>query len=374
MIASVILLVVVAVVAGAVVGTRRRRSLRLPRGGEVSLPARPGRPAGGQAASGLETLLGAWRDAGLIEPSQIDPILRFEEARAEPHSRFPLAAEAVGYVGAALIVGAVASLVANRFDDLGTGARVAVFAVPAVLAAVAGWWVGTKDDPAFGRLGSVLWVVAAGLLAGTLVEVFVDVVHDGDPPEHGGPLFVGAGVLVWGLVAYLLRRRPLQLLVVFGASVATALGLINAFESGDPHATTYALTLWGVGLVWFGIAAARRATPTELAMVLGAATALIGAQILRGETEVLAIWLGMATAAAFVAWGVGRAEVAALLAGAAGLFQWSPQLAIHYLEDTLGTEATLLFVGLVLIGAAAIFTRLYRRVAANPSETASDEP
>ena len=372
MIASVVLLVVVAAVVGSALAARRHRAVRLPGGGAVSVAGHPGRPDRGRAGSGLEALLGAWRDAGLLEPSQIDPILRFEDARAEPHSRFPLAAEAVGYVGAALIVGAVASLVANRFDDLGTGPRVAVFAAPAVLAAVAGWWVGTKDDPAFGRLGSVLWVVAAGLLAGTLIEVFVDVVHDGDPPEHGGPLFVGAGVLVWGLVAYLLRRRPLQLLVVFAASVATALGLINAFESGDPHARTYALTLWGLGLVWFAVAAARRATPPELAMVLGAATALIGAQILRGETEVLAIWLGLATAAAFVAWGVGRAEVAALLAGAAGLFQWSPQLAIHYLEDTLGTEATLLVVGLVLVGAAAIFTRLYRRVSAGTGDTAAD--
>jgi hypothetical protein len=369
---SLILVVVVAVVASVLASRRGRvvppvRSSSAPPGAPVESSADrpPARRAGHQDLAGL---LAEWSDAGLLRAEQIEPILRHEVAKAAPRSRFPLAAEAVGYVGAALVVGAVASLVANRFGDLATPGRVAVFAVPAVLAGVAGWWIGERPDPAFRRLGSVLWVVAALLLMGTLIEVFVDVIHDGDPPEHGGPLFVGAGVLVWGLVAYALRRRTLQLLVVIGASVATALGVVNAVETGDPHPAAYALTLWALGLGWFAIGASRRIQPYELPTLVGAAAALIGAQILRPEATVAALWLGLATAAVFVVWGVARAEVTSLLIGAAGLFQWSPQLAIYYLEDTLGTEATLLAVGLVLLGMSAVFTRLYRRARAGEAE------
>jgi hypothetical protein len=322
-------------------------------------PPRP--PAHRGAHQDLAGLLGEWSDAGLLRAEQIDPILRHEEAKAAPRSRFPLAAEAVGYVGAALVVAAVSTLVANNYDDIAVAGRVAVFAVPAVLLALAGWWVGERPDPAFGRLGSVAWAVVALLVMGTLIEVFVDVIHDGDPPEHGGPLFVGAGVLVWGVIAYALRRRTLQLLVVIGASVATALGVVNAVETGDPHPVAYALTLWALGMVWFAIGSSHRVEPFELPVLTGAAAALIGAQILRPEATVAALWLGLATAAVFVGWGIGRAEVTSLLVGAAGLFQWSPQIAIYYLEDTLGIEATLLVVGLVLLGMSAVFTKLYRR-------------
>jgi hypothetical protein len=377
MIGSSLILVVVLAIVAAVLASRRRsvvppvRSSPPPPGappGALPEPSPDRHPAHRAGHQDLAGLLTEWSDAGLLRAEQIEPILRHETAKAAPRSRFPLAAEAVGYVGAALVVAAIASLVANRFDEIATPGRVAVFAAPAVLAGVAGWWVGERPDPAFRRLGSVLWVVTALLLMGTLIEVFVDVIHDGDPPEHGGPLFVGAGVLVWGVVAYALRRRTLQLLVVIGASVATALGVINAVETGDPHPVAYALTLWALGLAWFAIGASRRIQPYELPTLVGAAAALLGAQILRPEETAVALWLGLATAAVFVAWGVARAEVTSLLVGAAGLFQWSPQIAIYYLEDTLGTEATLLAVGLVLLAMSAVFTRLYRRARAGDAE------
>ena len=63
-----------------------------------------------------------------------------------------------------------------------------------------------------------------------------------------------------------------------------------------------------------------------------------------------------------IAIGVWQADLLLLLLGAAGLFQWAPQLAIYYLADAIGTEVTLLVVGVLLLGVAFAFTRLYRRV------------
>jgi hypothetical protein len=111
-------------------------------------------------------------------------------------------------------------------------------------------------------------------------------------------------------------------------------------------------------------------TPPVLATLLGGAALLVGAQIIRVDNTVLGLWLGLATAAVLLGVGVARADAVVLLAGAAGLFQWSPQLAMYYLEPAIGTEATLFVVGVVLIVAALGSTRLYRRMRAEhtPSE------
>lgn len=315
----------------------------------------------------LDRQLATWRDAGLLDDRQIAPILAFEEAAHGPRSRVPIAAEAVGYVGAALIFGAFAMLVGNNFEDLARPVRVLALGLPAVLAAVAGWFAGRADDPASERLGSVLWVLAAALLAGTLIEVWVDVVHDGDAPAHGGVLFVAAGVLVWAVVAYAMRRAPLQQLVLFGATVATVLGVVDATDAGrEPGWSTVAWgsALWAVGAGWAAAGIARRPAPRVLATLLGAGALLVGAQVVRIDNTVAGLWLGIATAAVLLGVGVARADAFVLLAGAAGLFQWSPQVAVYYLEPAVGIEATLLVVGLALLGAALGFARLYRRVRA----------
>ena len=72
--------------------------------------------------------------------------------------------------------------------------------------------------------------------------------------------------------------------------------------------------------------------------------------------------MGLASAALLVAVGVWRTDLLVLLGGAVGLFQWSPQLAILYLADAIGTEVTLLLVGVLLLAVAYTFTRLYRHV------------
>ena len=63
--------------------------------------------------------------------------------------------------------------------------------------------------------------------------------------------------------------------------------------------------------------------------------------------------------------GVARSDALVLLVGAVGLFQWSPQIATYYLEPAIGTEVTVMIVGVLLLGVAGVFTKLYRRVRAD---------
>lgn len=365
---GLLVMVLVAVVAGATIAAARRHhpvGLAPPAPG----PAHLRRAAAPEAPSALERTLAEWQEHGLLESAQIEPIVAYEAHKHGPRSRIPIAAEAVGYVGAALVLGAVASLIGNHYEELSVPVRVIVLLAPAVLAALAGWFVGRDEDPAAVRLGSVLWVLASALLAGAAVEVFVDVVHDGHAPDHGGLLTVGLVSLAWGSVAYALRRLPLQHLVLFAAAVVTVLGVVDTVEAARDRSVTgsvWALALWGLGALWLAAALADRLAPVDIARLLGAATLLVAAQMVRADETVLGLWLGLGTAAVLLVLGVGRSDVLVLLAAAAGLFQWSPQVAMYYLEPAIGVEATLLVVGLVLLAAAFAFTRLYRRMRAEP--------
>ncbi|HUP73961.1 MAG TPA: DUF2157 domain-containing protein [Acidimicrobiales bacterium] len=333
--------------------------LRSPRSAGVAQPRRSDR------RDALEDTLEEWRAAGLIRADEVEPILRYEQAKSAPQSRIPMAAEAVGYVGSALVITAIALLIGRRWDDIAVGSRIAVLAVPAMAAAAIGWWVGSKPDPAFARTGSVLWVLSAVALAGAMTVVFVDAMYDGDPPEHGGLLFVGGFVAVWAGIEYALRRLPLQQLTLFGALLVTVLGVVNALEAGRERGFStiaWGLAVWAFGVAWTALGATGRLEPSDVARLVGLATVLFGSQLIRVDAEVFGLWMGLASAALLVAVGVWRTDLLVLLGGAVGLFQWSPQLAIFYLADALGTEVTLLLVGVLLLAVAFTFTRLYRRV------------
>ena len=186
-----------------------------------------------------------------------------------------MAAEAVGYVGSALVITAIALLIGRRWDDIALGFRIAVLALPAIAAAAIGWWVGSKPDPAFERMGSVLWALSAVALAGTMTVVFVDAMYDGEPPEHGGLLFVGGFVAVWAGVEYLLRRLPLQQLVLFGALLVTVLGVVNALEAGrerDFSTIFWGVAVWAFGFAWTALGTSGRLKPSEVARLVGPAT------------------------------------------------------------------------------------------------------
>jgi hypothetical protein len=172
-------------------------------------------------------------------------------------------------------------------------------------------------------------------------------------------------VAVWAGVEYALRRLPLQQLALYGALLVTVLGVVDALESVREQSFStiaWGLAVWAFGASWTALGATGRLEPSDVARLVGLATVLVGTQLIRVDAEVFGLWMGLASAALLVAVGVWRTDLVVLLGGAVGLFQWSPQLAIFYLADAIGTEVTLLIVGVLLLAVAFTFTRLYRRV------------
>jgi hypothetical protein len=329
-------------------------------------PSANDRESAGETAGGsLEHLLEEWREAGLIRADQMQSILRHESAKVPAPSRIPIAAEAVGYVGAALVVAAVALLIGRRWEELAVGLRIAVLLIPAVACAAAGRWLGSMSEAPLLRLASVLWVLSPAALAGALTVVFVDAMFAGDPPSHGGVFFVSGIVVIWAAIEYALRRTVLQHIVLFVSVLATVLGVVDlvvAARGRGLSTIVWGLAVWTTAAAWTALGLTARLEPPAVARLIGPVTMLIGSQVVRTDAEALGLWFGFATAAVLLVLGVEHTDVVVLLVGAIGLFQWSPQLAVFYLADTLGTEVTLLAVGLLLLGAAFVFTRLYQRV------------
>lgn len=332
----------------------------------------------GQATrSPLQDKLDDWVDAEFIDADQANAVLVYEIDRVPPSpNRLPLAAEAVGYIGSGLVLASVALLVGNRWDDMSTTERIASLALPTVVAAVAGWWTGRGGEPALERLGSVLWALAVVGVAGLAAEVWVDLIHGGDPPDHHAALFIGAIALMAAAWAWWMRRLVLQQLALFGAAVTTSLGVIDSAAAGRDRAMSaqaVGLTLLALGVVWLAASLARRLPPALLANVLGSAVILLGAQILRFDNDQQAgLLIGMMAAIILMTVGVSRSELEILFVGTVGLFQWTPQIALFYLEDTLGAEATLFVIGLLLIVLAGLLTRMYPWVKARHHERSSE--
>lgn len=313
----------------------------------------------------LRLKLEQWAADGLLSTEQAAAILDHERAAESSPGRIPLASEAVGYIGGALILAAVALVVGRRWDEFDAPARIAVLAIPTLLLTFAGWWAGSSDEPALVRLGSLLWFLSCAGLAGTLTVVFVDAMYDGDPPEHGGLLLVAGGVAVWSGVEWWMRKLPLQHAAFFIASMLAVCGVVNGLEGirdTDYSPIAWGAAVWIFGLVWTGLGIGNRLTPTVLARVLGSAAMLAAAQLVAADARVAGLWLGLATTALLIGIGVNKSVVPELLVGTAGAFQWSPQFAIYYLADAFGAEVALFAVGALLLGAAALLARTYRRV------------
>lgn len=310
----------------------------------------------------LHRKLEEWTSAGLISEAEARAVETYEAQQLpERPGRMPLVAEAVAYIGGSLIIAAVAVVVGGHWDELSTAARVAVLASPATLFAVIGGWAGARGEDALRRLGSVLWVLAGAALAGALTEVWIDVVHDGDAPDHGGVLFVGGLTFAAVAAAWWARREPLQHLAMFAASVATAVGIVDATTASGEElsAPGVGLALIVVAVTWLAGGLTRLVAPCALSMLTGAVLLVIGPQFVVEGMADLGMWLGIASAVALMATGIARSEVVVLAPGTIGLFVWTPQVALFYLEDVLGAAATLAVIGVLLLVLAGGLVRVY---------------
>jgi hypothetical protein len=265
-------------------------------------------------------------------------------ARAKPGST--TGPEAIGYVGAALALGAIVLLVENLWTQLVTGGRLTMLVLLTGLLFGAGLYARRSSSPAMQRLSSVLFTGTIAGVAWIAATVASDVA--GLRGERVG-VAVGAAATTVAIPLYVMRNRALIQLAVL-ASVLTLLVSILGVPALRPGALWHGLLVGTVGLAWIVLARGGWHHPRLLAEIVGAALVLIGAQIASFESDrLLALLVGALAAGLLVAVAVKLDELHLLVVGTLGLFVLVPQLVFEAFGDVIGAPATLLVVGLVLV-------------------------
>lgn len=312
-----------------------------------------------------------WQRAGLLTPEQVAAIDRYERGRpAEAGRRRPVFAEALGYVGAALALGAVALLVGEFWTEFTALAQLVLVGTLTAALLGAGLALRRVGRASMQRLVSVLWlgaVVGVGWFAGIVAGEFAGL------EDERLALAVGAAAFVVATVLYLLRQRALAQLAVLASLLVVATAALSLPDL-PPHAGWYGLTAVGVGAAWFGLGLGGWLQPRLVAAVAGAAVMVFACQFPWEGQEWLLPALGVLIAGGLVWLSVATDALPFLVVGALGLFQLVPRLVFEVFGEAIGGAASMLVVGLLLVLAAVGLGRAGREIRRGPEGPQGDHP
>lgn len=266
--------------------------------------------------------------------------------------RGSLVAEALGYLGGAIIIVAV-GLAAGRFwPDLSTLTRLSLAAGVAVVILLAGAAVPIVT-PAGMRLRSVLWLVATALTAGFLALLSEEVLH---LHEARQALFVAAGTALVAGVLWWRHHLLLQHLATAGCVVAT----VSAATALLPDSQmSWSACAWAVGVAWYLLGWAGVLRPRREAELIGAVVSGFLAAVFAAEP-----WgwpLALLTLVALAVAAVRMRDLPLLVIDAVATLNVLPAMVTRYFPGLLSAAAVLLGVGGLLVAAAVLALRRPRQ-------------
>jgi uncharacterized membrane protein len=305
----------------------------------------------------LDQMLRRWEASGIITSAQAEEIRRHETS-VGPKPRVPLIAEALGYLGAALVLSAALALAAQLWSELHVAVRIVVLLGVTALLLFAGWSIRNSGEPAFRRLASFLWlgaVAGAGFLADVVATDALDI-------ETGFSITIGTAMTSLAAALWFQRRTAPQLVGVF-AGLAFLIAGISDVLGGDD---AFGVLLWGVGVVALMSARLDLISPERTAYALSSIAVLVGAQWAAFEffsdTHGWGLALGLASALALQGLSVAWRNLVLLAFGSAGVLLFLPQVVDEYFGDAIGGTTALLVSGAALLAVALVAVRLRDRV------------
>jgi len=255
--------------------------------------------------------------------------------------------EALGYLGAVIAIAAGASVVMHFWHNLPASAELAFFGVVAVGLLATGAVLRTGDEPALGRLRSVLWLLST-ISAASFVAVLADQIWH----LSGGTVALlaeGAGT-VYAIGLWWRTRATLQHLAVFAGAAALVATAINQVAPGTA-AWGPGLGVWVLSALW-GVAVYRGYLVPQTAGLVAAGVGLLGGAESVMQVSAAGQVLAVGTVAVLLAAGVALRRVLLLGFGAVGAIVILPQTADRYLPHSAAAALSVCVVGLILLGSA----------------------
>ena len=310
-------------------------------------------------AEGLRGDLRRWTDAGLITAEQAAAIEQRELAGpagagskvAADRGRVPFVVEALGYVGGALAVVAGFIATADLWRDLSRGALEGFAAAGCVVLLAGGAALRSADDPAFGRLRSVLWLLSAACLT-----AFCGLIGEDRNDDDEWLVMVVALVTAAYLLGLHLWHRSMLLVIALFVALSVAAGAFSVAIDDDEDAWQVGLAVWLLAVVWTaGAGRISALTPVDGVLLSGIGGAFVGAQLMM--TRDLGHLVGVVTVATVVVAGTLLKRTWMLALGTLGVLVVAPQTATHFLPDSVGAPVAVFLVGAGLVAIAVWLAR-----------------
>jgi hypothetical protein len=299
----------------------------------------------------------------LIDADQAGRIEAAEAARApaQPQSRrrLPLVAEVLGYLGAVLAATAIAVALSQVWRHVPPAAWLGLAVVLAVGFSISGALIRPGGEPAFGRLRSVLWLLATASASGFVAVLTTKFLHLADSSVA---LSVAGAWLICAIPLWWRTRSAVQQVAAFGGAIALVEAGLDKIDS-HTGALGYGLALWALAAAW-GVATARGyLVPRVTGLVMSGGGALVGALIAMSFGNAAGHVLALLTVAGLLTAGVFARRVVLIAIGAAGTLYVIPAVAARYLPGSLAAPLAVAMVGLILL-AVAMWLARYRRTRA----------
>ncbi len=329
------------------------------------------RVVGALVAAGLLAGSDSVRAVAVVETALTMPT----EGQAPPTSRVKLA-EVGGYVGAALVLAAIALLVAQQWENLSPAARIATLAgiaaalalVTVVMAVVVGPRQRLRTEEGARRhlvaVLSFLTAIAAAGATGTWADQSLGSADPGNAPLR---------LALWVAVFVLLAAYWLAAHGIVQAALGFAVFLLISSSFPDTQPWWYVQqsgTALTAGAVWLVVAEAGGWRERTLGRLLGGAFLVFAAQSLAfdGRHATPPWWAYVATfvvAVAMLAAYLWRDDWAYLVVGVVALTVAVTQTLLDVTKGSLGAGGAVLVAGLTLLATSGVALWLRRtRVAA----------
>lgn len=276
---------------------------------------------------------------------------RAAEGPDRPARRISLLTEAVGYIGAILLLAGAITAIGQNWSDLSDGAQLAILSAGTFLFLVIGWLTRGSPEPSFARLSAVSWMLSVACFAGGAGVLNVM----NDSAGETAFLTVATASTAYAVLLWWLGRHAIEHIVSFAGVLLSAASIIN-FVVYEPTSGIFGVTLWAIGVAWAAGGWIRRLEPWWAAVPLGMLTALIAPSAIGLEWALFA--LGIGTAAVVMAFAVYTKFTPGLAFGTIAMLAYVISAVVYYFGDSLGAPTALAITGVLVLAVAVGVARV----------------
>ena len=278
-----------------------------------------------------------------------------------PRGRISLLTEAIGYIGAILVLAGGAVGIGQRWAEFSKPTRLAMLGAAALVFLAIGALTRSSTEPAFQRLTSVTWAMSVAAFAGT--AAVVNQFYDTEPETAF--LTIATSSTAYAILLWALNRHAIQHAVMFAGLLVSVASILTRVIH-EPAPWIIATAIWAIAVLWVALGWTRRVSPWWMALPLGLVVALIAPAAMDNDPARFA--LGIGTAGCVMALSVAAKFTPGLAIGAVGMLGYVVGVVTHYFSGTIGVPAALAITGLLILVLGALTARLFRFTARGPRQ------